>query len=82
VKARGGDSYFVLREKLKWLAVCMASAEMLNCKLLSTPAAGIKLCTLHHVMEIINCQHGRTLARTLCSGKEPNAIARRLISAT
>ncbi len=27
---------------LKWLAVCMVSAEMLNCKLLSTQAAGIK----------------------------------------
>jgi hypothetical protein len=30
VKERGGDS---------WLAVCMVSAEMLNCKLLSTQAA-------------------------------------------
>ncbi len=28
--------------KAKWLAVCMVSAEMLNCKLLSTRAAGMK----------------------------------------
>jgi hypothetical protein len=27
---------------LKWLAVCIVSAEMLNCKLLSTQAADIK----------------------------------------
>jgi hypothetical protein len=26
-------------EKLKWLAVCLLSAEMLNCRLLSTQAA-------------------------------------------
>jgi hypothetical protein len=26
----------------KWHAVCMVSAEMINCKLLSTQAAGIK----------------------------------------
>jgi hypothetical protein len=36
---------------LKWLAVSMVSAEMLNCKLLSTQAAGIQHLNLHDVME-------------------------------
>jgi hypothetical protein len=34
---------------LKWLVVCMVSAEMINCKLLSTQAADIKHFTLHDV---------------------------------
>jgi hypothetical protein len=41
---------------LKWFAVCMVSAEMLNCKLQSTQAVGIEHCTLHDVMEIANGQ--------------------------
>jgi hypothetical protein len=40
MKEWGGDSCFDGR--LKWLAVCMVTTEMLNCKLLSIPAAGIK----------------------------------------
>jgi hypothetical protein len=55
----------------------MVSTEMLNCKLLSTQAADIKhvyftRCDRNHQM----ASHVRTLARTLCSGEEPNAIAR------
>ncbi len=54
---------------------------MLNCKLLSTQAVGIKHLYLHDVIEIkkssmASC--GRTLARTLCFGDEPNYIARKL----
>ncbi len=61
---------------LKWLGVRMASAEMLNGKQLSTQAAGIKHLNFHNVMESPLVSHGRTLVRTLCSGEEPNAIAR------
>jgi hypothetical protein len=42
---------------LKWLAVCVVSEEMLNCKLLSTQAAAsYSICILHDVMEIANGQ--------------------------
>jgi hypothetical protein len=54
----------------------MVSAEMLNCKLLSKQAAGIKLCTLHNGMEITVASLGRTQKELLCSGKELNAVAR------
>jgi hypothetical protein len=62
---------------LKWHVVCMVSAEMLNCKLLSTQAAGIKHFTLHDLKSPM-ASHGRTLARTLYSGEEPNVIDRLL----
>ncbi len=42
VQETGRDSCFVPGWRLKWLAGGMVSAEMLNCKLLSTQAAGIK----------------------------------------
>jgi hypothetical protein len=58
---------------LKWHAVCMVSAEMLNCKLLSAKAAGIK--HLYFQWKSPMASHSRTLARTLCSGEEANAIA-------
>jgi hypothetical protein len=62
---------------LKWLAICMVSAEMIKCKLLSAQSAGIKdlyftWCDGNHQWPC----HGRTLARTLCSEEELNAIAR------
>jgi hypothetical protein len=43
VKDRGRDS----DRSLKWLAVSMVSAEMLNCKLLSTQAVGKKAFSLY-----------------------------------
>jgi hypothetical protein len=42
VKESGGYSFFELDGSLKWLAVCMVSAEIIICKLLSTQASGIK----------------------------------------
>ncbi len=52
---------------------------MLNCKLLSKPAAD-KMAFLLYMMrwKPSLARHGRTLARTLYSGKEPNVIARKL----
>jgi hypothetical protein len=47
---------------------------MLNCKLLSTQAAGIK--HLYFIYMIPMASHGRTLARTLYYGEEPNVIVR------
>jgi hypothetical protein len=56
----------------------MVSAEMLNCKLLSTEAAGIKhLYFLHDVLEFTNGQPWQN-SRTMCSGEELNVIARKL----
>ncbi len=80
VEERGEDLRFVLWLKLKMFAVCMVSAEMLNCKLLSTQAAGIKYlyftwCDGNYPWPT---NHGITLASTLCSGEEPNAIIRYL----
>jgi hypothetical protein len=62
---------------LKWRSVCMVSAEMPNCKLLSTHAAGIKhfyftLCDGNHQWQ----PKAELIARTLCSGEELNVIAR------
>jgi hypothetical protein len=42
MKERDGNSCFDSDGSLKWLALCMFSAEMLNGKLLSTKAAGIR----------------------------------------
>jgi hypothetical protein len=44
------------------------SAEKLNYKLLPTQACDFTLCDEKHL--------GRTLARTMCSGEETNAIVR------
>jgi hypothetical protein len=44
----------------------MVSAEMLNCKLLSTQAAGMK--DLYFTSPMT--RHCRTLARTLCYGAD------------
>jgi hypothetical protein len=61
---------------LKWHAVCMASAEMLNCKLQVNTSCWHKafvLCMMCWKSPMAS--YGRTLARTLCSGEEANAIA-------
>ncbi len=62
-----GERCFVLWWNLKWLAVCLVWAEMLNCKLLSPQAAGIKhlyftWCDGNHLM----ASHSRTLASARC----------------
>jgi hypothetical protein len=60
---------------LIWLAIRIVSAEMLNCKLLSAQAAGIKYIFVLYMMRWKSpmASHSRTLAKhCMCSGDKPN----------
>jgi hypothetical protein len=58
----------------------MVSAEMLNCRAILSTQAADKMAFLLSMMrwKPSLARHGRTLTRTLYSGKKPNDIARKL----